>query len=132
MNKNILPQINLFSPSLNSCLPIPNSLLLLPALPCLVLSAGGGGHVQPERAVQQGPGRLLRASASERGRRWPSWARQQRPSEKTRTAATPGVRSDPWDESRTEEWMVSLEYLPSLSEALASYGRREGEEGQER
>ena len=42
------------------------------------------------------------------------------------------VRSDPWDESRTEEWMMSLEYLPSLSEALASYGRREVEEGQER
>ncbi|KAF8653174.1 hypothetical protein HU200_062623 [Digitaria exilis] len=29
------------------------------------------------------------------------------------------VRSDRWDESRAEEWMVSLEYLPSLSEALA-------------
>jgi hypothetical protein len=29
------------------------------------------------------------------------------------------VRSDRWDESRAEEWMASLEYLPSLSEALA-------------
>ncbi|XP_062219311.1 uncharacterized protein LOC133919079 [Phragmites australis] len=28
------------------------------------------------------------------------------------------VRSDRWDESRAEEWMASLEYLPSLSEAL--------------
>ncbi|CAL4887356.1 unnamed protein product [Urochloa decumbens] len=26
------------------------------------------------------------------------------------------VRSDRWDESRAEEWMASLEYLPSLSE----------------
>ncbi|XP_039844171.1 uncharacterized protein LOC120703998 [Panicum virgatum] len=29
------------------------------------------------------------------------------------------VRSDRWDESRAEEWMASLDYLPSLSEALA-------------
>jgi len=29
------------------------------------------------------------------------------------------VRSDRWDESRAEEWVASLEYLPSLSEALA-------------
>ncbi|XP_006647369.2 WEB family protein At1g75720-like [Oryza brachyantha] len=29
------------------------------------------------------------------------------------------VRSDRWDESRAEEWMASLEYLPSLSEALS-------------
>ncbi|KAF0932183.1 hypothetical protein E2562_008714 [Oryza meyeriana var. granulata] len=29
------------------------------------------------------------------------------------------VRSDRWDENRAEEWMASLEYLPSLSEALA-------------
>ncbi|KQJ99873.1 uncharacterized protein LOC100827795 [Brachypodium distachyon] len=29
------------------------------------------------------------------------------------------VRSDLWDESRAEQWMASLEYLPSLSEALA-------------
>ena len=29
------------------------------------------------------------------------------------------VRSDRWDERRAEEWMASLEYLPSLSEALA-------------
>ncbi|KAL6899787.1 hypothetical protein ACP4OV_006445 [Aristida adscensionis] len=29
------------------------------------------------------------------------------------------VRSDRWDESRAEEWMANLEYLPSLSEALA-------------
>jgi len=29
------------------------------------------------------------------------------------------VRSDRWDESRGEEWVASLEYLPSLSEALA-------------
>lgn len=29
------------------------------------------------------------------------------------------IRSDRWDESRAEEWMASLEYLPSLSEALA-------------
>ncbi|CAO2046154.1 unnamed protein product [Urochloa humidicola] len=29
------------------------------------------------------------------------------------------VRSDRWDETRGEEWMGSLEYLPSLSEALA-------------
>uniref|UniRef100_A0A0A9HA10 Uncharacterized protein n=1 Tax=Arundo donax TaxID=35708 RepID=A0A0A9HA10_ARUDO len=28
------------------------------------------------------------------------------------------VRSDRWDESRAEEWMANLEYLPSLSEAL--------------
>lgn len=29
------------------------------------------------------------------------------------------VRSDRWDESRAEEWMANLEYLPSLSEALS-------------
>ncbi|XP_066331793.1 uncharacterized protein [Miscanthus floridulus] len=29
------------------------------------------------------------------------------------------VRSDRWDESRGEEWVAGLEYLPSLSEALA-------------
>ncbi|KAJ1281555.1 hypothetical protein BS78_04G314200 [Paspalum vaginatum] len=29
------------------------------------------------------------------------------------------VRSDRWDESRAEEWVANLEYLPSLSEALA-------------
>jgi len=29
------------------------------------------------------------------------------------------VRSDRWDENRAEEWVASLEYLPSLSEALA-------------
>ncbi|GJN21310.1 hypothetical protein PR202_gb08775 [Eleusine coracana subsp. coracana] len=29
------------------------------------------------------------------------------------------VRSDRWDESRAEEWVANLEYLPSLSEALS-------------
>jgi hypothetical protein len=29
------------------------------------------------------------------------------------------VCSDRWDESRAEEWMANLEYLPSLSEALS-------------